>query len=76
MIHGHFYYVSAEYDNVKGAQSSYYKNMLLYLACTPTETLDEEEQIEIAFNLGRAALLSTTIYNFGELVRSLPCFFC
>lgn len=68
VIHGHFYYVSAEYDNVKGAQSSYYKNMLLYLACTPTETLDEEEQIEIAFNLGRAALLSTTIYNFGELL--------
>lgn len=48
--------------------NEYYKTQLLYLAYTPLETLSENEQRRIAFDLGKAALLGDRIYNFGELV--------
>ncbi|KAJ6126695.1 hypothetical protein N7523_002307 [Penicillium sp. IBT 18751x] len=48
--------------------ASYYKNALLYLACINLEDLQESERAERAYNLSVAALVSDSIYNFGELL--------
>jgi 26S proteasome regulatory subunit N9 len=48
--------------------ASFYKNALLYLACIDLEELPETERVSRAYNLSVAALVSDSIYNFGELL--------
>lgn len=48
--------------------ASYYKNALLYLACVELDDLSQEERISRAYDLSVAALVSDSIYNFGELL--------
>lgn len=48
--------------------ASFYKNALLYLACIDLEELPESERVSRAYNLSVAALVSDSIYNFGELL--------
>lgn len=48
--------------------ASYYKNALLYLACVDVEDLTQEECATRAYDLSIAALVSDSIYNFGELL--------
>lgn len=48
--------------------ASYYKNALLYLACIDLEELPGPERTSRAYNLSVAALVSDSIYNFGELL--------
>ena len=48
--------------------ASFYKNALLYLACIDLEDLSESERVSRAYNLSVAALVSDSIYNFGELL--------
>ncbi len=56
----------------KAEYAPYYKNSLLYLACIDTEKdLTPEERLLRAHDVGISALLGDTIYNFGELVRSI-----
>lgn len=42
--------------------------MLLYLACIDLSTLAPDERLTRAYDLSIAALVSDTIYNFGELL--------
>ena len=71
----------------KAEYAPYYKNSLLYLACVdPAKDLTPDQRVLRAHDLGLAAFLGDTIYNFGELVsrrsfmpyadtcRSLRCF--
>lgn len=54
----------------KAEYAPYYKNSLLYLACIdPAKDLTAEERLLRSHDLGIAAFLGDTIYNFGELVR-------
>lgn len=55
----------------KGDYSPYYKNSLLYLACIDIKDLGEEERLVRSHDLAISAFLGDTIYNFGELVRSI-----
>jgi len=48
--------------------ASYYRNALLYLACINVSDLTTEEQRLRAYDLSIAALVSDSIYNFGELL--------
>lgn len=48
--------------------ASFYKNALLYLACINLEDLPASERASRAYNLSIAALVSDSIYNFGELL--------
>jgi len=41
---------------------------LLYLVYTPLEQIPVTEQASLAFDMGLAALVSTNIHNFGELL--------
>lgn len=70
IVHASFYRVSGDLHKSKAEYSGYYKNSLLYLACVEDlqRDLSKEERMSRAHDLGIAALLGETIYNFGELL--------
>ncbi|KAK3070794.1 26S proteasome regulatory subunit [Teratosphaeriaceae sp. CCFEE 6253] len=67
-VHASFYRVSADYAQASHDFAAYYRTTLLYLACVDLATLPEDERRRIAYALAIAALVSETIYNFGELL--------
>ena len=67
-VHAAFYRINASYYQKKLDFASYYKNALLYLACVDLAKLTEEEARVRAYDLSVAALVSDSIYNFGELL--------
>ncbi|BDD55631.1 26S proteasome regulatory subunit [Monascus purpureus] len=68
VVHASFYKVNADYYHAKEEFAAYYKNALLYLACINLEDITEPERVSRAYNLSVAALVSDSIYNFGELL--------
>ncbi|RAL61991.1 hypothetical protein DID88_002480 [Monilinia fructigena] len=68
IVHAAFYRVNAEYYQSKLEFASYYRNALLYLACIDLQDLTPAERKSRAYDLSIAALVSDTIYNFGELL--------
>jgi len=67
-VYSSYYKVSLTYYKVKVAPTEFYKNSLFYLIYTPLEEIPLAEQQALAFDMGLAALVSTDIYNFGELL--------
>lgn len=68
IVHASFYRVNADYFQVKNDFTAYYKNALLYLACIELSDLSEDDRVRRAYSLAIAALVSDSIYNFGELL--------
>lgn len=68
IVHAEFYDTSSLYYQAKYDFALYYRNALLYLACVDVATLDPEDRHDRAYKLSLAALVSTSIYNFGELL--------
>jgi 26S proteasome regulatory subunit N9 len=68
IVHAAFYKVNAEYYQTQMDFAAYYKNALLYLACINIDELSEKERRVRAYDLSIAALVSDSIYNFGELL--------
>ncbi|KAI1294125.1 hypothetical protein F5Y03DRAFT_399745 [Xylaria venustula] len=67
-VHAAFYQVNADYYKANADFASYYRNALLYLACIDLATISPNERKARAYDLGIAALVSDSIYNFGELL--------
>ena len=67
-VHATFYRTNASYYQAKRDFAAYYRNALLYLACIDLSTLTSQEAQTRAYDLGIAALVSDSIYNFGELL--------
>lgn len=68
IVHAAFYGANADYYQAKADFGSYYRNALLYLACIDIKSLSPAERRNRAYDLAVAALVSTSIYNFGELL--------
>ena len=68
VVHASFYRVSADYYQSQHEFANYYRTTLLYLACVEIEELGEQDRRRIAYDLSIAALVSDTLYNFGELL--------
>ncbi|KAK4108208.1 PCI-domain-containing protein [Canariomyces notabilis] len=68
IVHAAFYGANADYYQAKADFGSYYRNALLYLACIDIKQLSPAERRNRAYDLAVAALVSTSIYNFGELL--------
>lgn len=68
VVHASFYRVSADYHQNQDAFASFYRTTLLYLACVDLEEITPRERHRTAFDLSIAALVSDSIYNFGELL--------
>jgi 26S proteasome regulatory subunit N9 len=67
-VHAAFYDTNADYYNRKEDFAAYYRNALLYLACVDLASMAPEERHTRAWRLAIAALVSNSIYNFGELL--------
>ena len=67
-FHAAFYRTNAAYYQAKADYGAYYKNALLYLACIDLRSLPKEDAQARAYDLSIAALISDSIYNFGELL--------
>ena len=67
-VHAAFYRTGADYYQSQQEFANYYRTTLLYLACVEIEELSPDERRQIAYALAVAALVSATIYNFGELL--------
>ncbi|KAL8821664.1 MAG: hypothetical protein Q9191_007265 [Dirinaria sp. TL-2023a] len=67
-VHATFYRTNAAYYQANHDHGAYYKNALLYLACIDLKTLSTQDAQSRAYDLSVAALISSTIYNFGELL--------
>ncbi|KAI8670732.1 26S proteasome regulatory subunit [Fusarium falciforme] len=68
IVHASFYDANATYYQLKMDFSNYYRTALLYLACIDVASLSPKERYKRAYHLSIAALVSTSIYNFGELL--------
>ncbi|KAJ4291571.1 26S proteasome regulatory subunit [Collariella sp. IMI 366227] len=68
IVHAAFYGANADYYQAKADFGSYYRNALLYLACIDIKLLSPAERRNRAYDLSVAALCSSSIYNFGELL--------
>lgn len=68
VVHAAFYGANADYYQAKMDFGAYYKNALLYLACIDVSAISPSEKRSRAYDLSIAALVSTSIYNFGELL--------
>ncbi|MCJ1424204.1 26S proteasome regulatory subunit [Sticta canariensis] len=67
-VHATFYRINASYHQASLDFAAYYKNALLYLACIDLSSLSTEDAQVRAYDLSVAALISDSIYNFGELL--------
>lgn len=67
-VHANFYHVSASYYQHQHEFAKYYRTALLYLACVDLKDVTENDRQRIAYDLSIAALVSESIYNFGELL--------
>ncbi|MCJ1469328.1 26S proteasome regulatory subunit [Pseudocyphellaria aurata] len=67
-VHATFYRINANYHQASLDFAAYYKNALLYLACIDLASLSTEDAQGRAYDLSVAALVSDSIYNFGELL--------
>ena len=68
IVHASFYRVNADYHQTKHEFAPYYRTTLLYLACIDLESLSLQERQRLAYDLSVSALVSDSIYNFGELL--------
>ncbi|KJZ76186.1 hypothetical protein HIM_04268 [Hirsutella minnesotensis 3608] len=68
IVHAAFYDANASYYQRKMDFANYYRTALLYLACIDLSSLSAEERHRRAYYLSVAALVSNSIYNFGELL--------
>ncbi|PHH58594.1 hypothetical protein CDD81_5144 [Ophiocordyceps australis] len=68
VVHANFYDASASYYHRKLDFANYYRTALLYLACVDLSSMSIQERRQRAYFLSVAALVSNSIYNFGELL--------
>ncbi|QDS71262.1 hypothetical protein FKW77_000833 [Venturia effusa] len=68
IVHAKFYRENAAYYKASQDFAGYYKNALLYLACVDLDSLTLNDRRSRAFDLSVSALVSESIYNFGELL--------
>ncbi|KAM3450866.1 hypothetical protein MY3296_005740 [Beauveria thailandica] len=69
IVHAAFYDANASYYQASHpTQQCFCSTALLYLACIDLSTMPEDERHRRAYYLSVAALVSNSIYNFGELL--------
>uniref|UniRef100_A0A7S2CM25 PCI domain-containing protein n=1 Tax=Haptolina brevifila TaxID=156173 RepID=A0A7S2CM25_9EUKA len=69
IVQAAYYRAWAGYYKVKGPAAEFYKHALLLLAYAPLSEMSPDEALTISFDLGIAALVGESLYNFGELLE-------
>jgi len=68
IVYSSYYRLQSTYHKVKVSSTEFYRNSLLYLVYTPASSIPLQDQQQLAFDVGMAALVSKDIHNFGELL--------
>jgi len=68
IVNATYYKVWADYYKIKIVPVQFYKSALQYLSYVPIENIPLNERRALGFDLGIAALVGDSIYNFGELL--------
>jgi len=69
VVYSAYYRAALHFYKATGNAAEYFSNSLLFLTYTPVNSISHREQMDLASNLGLAALTGPTIYNFGELLQ-------
>jgi len=64
-----YFLPALEFHRAKDNPAEFFSNSILYLTYTPLSSLAPAQQVALAADLGRAALIGKNIYNFGELLQ-------
>mmetsp|Transcript_17394 Transcript_17394/g.67587 ORF Transcript_17394/g.67587 Transcript_17394/m.67587 type:complete len:384 (+) Transcript_17394:135-1286(+) len=67
-VYASYYLLSASIQKLTGTAADFYKDILLYLAYVPLNTVSASRQHEISFDVCLSALIGDNVYNFGELL--------
>jgi 26S proteasome regulatory subunit N9 len=68
VVNATHYRVWADYHKARNSPLDFYRSALLYLAYVQVENMPLNEQMALAYDLGIAALIGESTYNFGELL--------
>jgi len=68
-VHVSFYTTLAAYYKAQGPAGEFYKSALLLLSYQPLDKMAQADAITLSFDLGIAALVAKSVYNFGELLQ-------
>ena len=63
-----YYYVLSQYHKSKQDFAEFYRAGMLYLAYVSSESLPAPTRLDLAVDLGLAALFGEDLYNFAELI--------
>lgn len=68
IVYAAYYKVWSDFNKTQNSPVEFYRSALTYLSYANLETIPPNEQMSLAFDLGIAALIGESIYNFGELL--------
>lgn len=69
IVHNRFYLLASQLYRIQSKHTEFYRTCLKYLGSLDLASIPIKEQMQHAFLLSLAALLSEDIYNLGELLQ-------
>lgn len=69
IVHNRYYLLASQLYRIQSKHTEFYRTCLKYLGSMELSTISAKEQMQHAFLLSLAALLSDDIYNLGELLQ-------
>jgi 26S proteasome regulatory subunit N9 len=69
VIHNQYYFLASQLYRIQSKHTEFYRTCLKYLGSMDISSIAPKEQMQHAFLLSLAALLSDDIYNLGELLQ-------
>lgn len=70
LVFSKFYQAKSMYKKIYGPANEFYSSALMYLAYTPINEIPTQEAVRLAIDMALAAITSTKIYNFGEVLAT------
>jgi len=69
IVHSIYHLAAVEYHKAKNNAQEFFNHSILYLSYTPLQNIPKDQQVALASDVGRAALVGKNTYNFGELLQ-------
>lgn len=70
LVFSKFYQAKSMFKKIYGPANEFYSSSLMYLAYTPMSEIPSQEAVRLAIDMALAAITSTKIYNFGEVLAT------
>lgn len=70
LVFSKFYQAKSMYKKIYGPANEFYSSSLMFLAYTPMNEIPSHEAVRLAIDMALAAITSSKIYNFGEVLAT------